>query len=35
MMKTSVLTKRHYERVVDALTKEIHRVTYKGECDNN
>ena len=29
------LTKRHYKMMVDALTEEIHRVTYKGEYDNN
>lgn len=29
------LTRRHYEMAIDALTKEIHRVTYEGEQDHN
>ena len=29
------LTRSNYETVVDDLTEEIHRVTYKGESDNN
>lgn len=29
------LTIRHYEMVVDALTEQIHRVTYEGEQDRN
>ena len=29
------LTRRHYDMAVDALTEEIHRVTYEGEYDNN
>jgi len=29
------LIRRHYEMAIDALTEEIHRVTYEGEQDHN